>query len=229
MTRTQYETMILARPLCRAWGADVTVKKAAIKTALDFTINEICTASDDFDFAQEEYIGTSVANVAAYVIKGDNRNCRGVKDIRFGSDRALLDKYTKTEAHDYLSGAYVSVYGNEDTPTRTAAGLAKWYISREVQGFPEITFIGVPPAGESFYAWIYIRNVNIIEIPDEWGFVVVRVAEEDLFGGNDGTKALAKMVGRYRRRGAQDQPYPVSDLTKSQNRRRNALSGYDNN
>lgn len=243
MDKPQYQQIVIARPACRAWAADGDAKKAAIGNAVDVAIDRICTASSEFDFLHEVHEITTEADTVEYAVEGDSKNCRDVISVRFGDERRLLEKLTKNEADAHVSSAYTSAYGTTGTATNVQVGW--WWIERVENQFPVIKLLGTPEADAILYCRITVRGILAQRVPNEWRGVVIALAEDELFGMGGiitqagGTQSahpqlfsrkaenkLSDMVDRYRRRGPGDQPYPVDQITKKQNRRRNAMHGY---
>lgn len=234
MERQEYIDAVISRPAAQAWQADAPEKKKAVEASIDIALNRVLTAFD-FPFVVDNASGTTEANVADYVLKGNNSNARDIISIRFGSDNNLMDEKSLLEHDDWMSG-------QSTTPSTTGY----WVQIGEQQGFPLIHFVGTP-SGETTFNYRYrIKELDIANFPKVWHGVIIALIESELFGSAGvassekqfrsanpalfveiADRRLAQMIDDYSKHGGDvDQNYPTDLRWRKKNRRRNAMFGY---
>lgn len=234
MKQQDFIDIIISRPACSAWEATNASKKKAAGSAVDMAMAQILVAHD-FPFTMDEATATGVGNQNTYTLRGNNSDCREVIRIRWGSTSTLLTQYTKKEYYELTSGR-----------STVPSTVNLWYLVGVDNGFPEISVDGTPAEDGDTITYEYrLSQMNIERFPKIWAWVVVAMAEAELFGTSGmastekhfrtanpvlftqkGKDALTKMIDDYSRKGGQESPRPDSAWWKYRNRLRNRLNGY---
>lgn len=234
MTQQGFIDIILSRPACQAWEASNASKKQAAGSAVDMAMAQILVAHD-FPFTMDEATETGVGDQATYTLKGNHSDCREVIRIRWGSKSTLLTRLTKKEYYEMISGR-----------STVPSTVNVWVQIGVDNGFPEITVDGTPAEdGDTIYYEYRLSQMKIARFPEIWSWVVVAMAEAELFGTSGmasterhfrtanpilftrkGKDALLNMIDDYTRKGGQESPAPISNWWKRKNQRRSKLGGY---
>lgn len=234
MKKQNFMDIIISRPACSAWEASPDSIKQAVGSAVDMAMAQILVAYD-FPFTMDEATATGIGDQATYTLKGNKSDCREVIRIRWGSTSILLTQYTKKEYYQLISG-------RSTVPT----SVTLWYLVGVDNGFPQISVDGTPAESGDTITYEYrLSQMKIARFPELWAWVVIAMAEAELFGTSGmasaekhfrtadpvlftrkGQDALSDMIDDYSRKGGQESPRPDSAWWKTQNRRRDRLYGY---
>lgn len=215
MTSDQYVDKLIKRPLSNKWNASEDVMRSALTGAVETAVGRIASAYD-FPFVIGVTSIVTIADEDEYNLKGDNSNARDIINIRYGSDNKLLDKIDK-EAADRK-------YSEADALTT----VEEWIHIGEKNNFPLIQLIGIPLVAGTVILYRF-RKKNILPnaIPNDFGWVVMLVAEAELFQSTldnnlqrKAEKAINSMIDDYTRGGGEESPAPQDQEMISQNRRR---------
>lgn len=232
MTLLEIQSLILARPAAISWSTTEAEKKKAIEHSVDMALNMIAS-SFDWPFIMDDFYETATS-AQTYTLKGRKNDARDIVNVRYGSTKNLLYKYTPVEADEALSGS-----------SSTSSSPTHWIRLGDNNGFPQIEIVGTVTAGDLIYYRFRRTNLTIGMFPDPWTFVLVSAIEKLIFGtvnvvsGEKGIQAvnpavfhqqyqrdLNLMKDDYSRGGGEDQGLPVTRAMKQRNRSRNALPGY---
>ena len=215
MTEQQIVDVVIYQPTIRAMQGEDNEKRRSIETIIPMVTDEI-SVSYDWDFVLAKAVETSVANQPDYVLKGNNRDCRDIINIRFGDNNKLLNKRDAVDLDEYLDG-------------RTISTVMIWTPIARKFGFPQIKLTDAPDSSTDDITYRYRRkDVPLSEFPDEFLYVFISGVMKNMVPQFRGLfkDDINNMIRRYSGEGGEDDPAKQDPLIVYRNNRRSNMFGY---
>lgn len=204
--------LIVITPEIRAIDIAPEDKQEAVTAYIPMVVMEVSMAHPDFDFAVDvcDYPGGSVLSQADYVLRGNNRDCRSIINIRYGSSYYLLDQMRPVDVDEFLTN-------------RTHTSTTIWTMVGREDGFPKIKLIDAPStAGEVIRYRYFKKNIDVSEFPEEFINVIISgvIAKFSPTYRAIHLKDLSDMISYYSPSGGEDNPAKQDPETVRRNNSR---------
>ena len=197
----------------------ITMSDSEKRTALEAQLPSVKTKilySYDWDFAIDEKSTVTVADQAAYVLKGNANDCRDIINIRYGSSAILIDRMRQVDFDEWYT-------------YRTLTSVAKWVPDGREEGFPRVRLYSTPSvAGEAILYRYRRTDVTISEFPDDFAFVFQSGLAMRMIPGYDKVfkDDLGDMIKMYNFGGGEDNQIKQDPSIVLRNNKRATLYGY---
>lgn len=200
------------------FGKDVQEMRDAVRRQVTDIVGQVITAHD-WAFTLGVADKTTVANQAEYELKGSNKDCRDIINVRYGSGTSfrILDKLRPVDMDEMLTDRVVS-------------GIGWWYVKGiSSNGYPIVTIVSTPAGATDTIRYRYRKkDLGIGAFPDEFSPVLVYGVTARFVPEYYSVyeRELDKMIDRYSAPGGEDNPAKLAPRIVRRNNRRGQLYGY---